>query len=71
MRGVQGPCGLDNYVRKGRVVPLDDSLERQSNARVHAYVPRFSLLRASTGQRLVLVAVMLAVLWLAVIWALQ
>ncbi|HML93146.1 MAG TPA: hypothetical protein PKE02_12310 [Methyloceanibacter sp.] len=31
----------------------------------------FSLLRASTGQRLMLVAAMLAVLWLAVYWALQ
>ena len=31
----------------------------------------FSLLRVSTGQRLLLVAAMLVVLWLAVAWALQ
>jgi hypothetical protein len=52
-------------------VPLDESMEPQPSVHAHAVVPGFSLLRASTGQRLALVAAMLVVLWLAVLWALQ
>ena len=63
-------CIEGNFGR-ARAVPLDDSLEPQPSVQVQAHVPGFSLLRASTGQRLLLVAGMLAVLWLAVLWALQ
>jgi len=60
-------------------LPLDDSLlpVRHAQAHVQSQVlaqPRIlglSLLRASTGQRLLIVAAMLVVLWLAVAWALQ
>ncbi|WP_156137323.1 hypothetical protein [Methyloceanibacter caenitepidi] len=52
-------------------MPTDDSLEPHPSVQLHAHMPGFSLLRASTGRRLVLVALMLAVLWLAVLWALQ
>jgi hypothetical protein len=52
-------------------VPLDESMEPQPSLHTYAAVPGFSLLRASTGQRLALVAAMLVVLWLAVLWALQ
>jgi hypothetical protein len=46
-------------------------MEPQPSLHTYAAVPGFSLLRASTGQRLALVAAMLVVLWLAVLWALQ
>ena len=56
-------------------MPLDEPLQpappEQSQVLAHARVLGFSLLRASTGQRLLLVAAMLVVLWLAVAWALQ
>jgi hypothetical protein len=46
-------------------------MEPQPSLHTYAAVPGFSLLRASTRQRLALVAAMLVVLWLAVLWALQ
>jgi hypothetical protein len=56
-------------------LPLDNSLQparpAQSQVLAHTRVLGFSLLRASTGQRLLLVAAMLVVLWMAVAWALQ
>ncbi|WP_158008224.1 hypothetical protein [Methyloceanibacter methanicus] len=52
-------------------MPLDDSLPPARHAPVQSRVLGVSLLRASTAQRLVLVAAMLSVLWLAVLWALQ
>lgn len=50
---------------------LDDSLQPKQSVRVYMRPPGFSLLRASTIQRLLLVAAALVVLWLAVLWALQ
>jgi hypothetical protein len=44
-----------------------DATERHSH---RAAVSGFSLLRASVGARLAIVAAALAVLWLAVFWAL-
>ncbi|WP_324355385.1 hypothetical protein [Methyloceanibacter sp.] len=52
-------------------MPSHDALEPVPHAPIRLRTGGFSLLRASTGQRLMLVAAMLAVLWLAVYWALQ
>lgn len=74
MRGVQarpGRARLETNLGRAFAVPTDDSLEPHPSVQLHAHMPGFSLLRASTGRRLVLVALMLAVLWLAVLWALR
>lgn len=52
-------------------MPSHDALEPVPHAPTRLRTGGFSLLRASTGQRLMVVGAMLSVLWLAVYWALR
>ena len=52
-------------------MPLHDAMEPAPHAHGPLGPRGFSLLRASVGQRLMVVAVLLTGLWFAVWWALQ